>query len=43
MRPVLLEPLGLAALAGSSARTAIYFDAFEVRYLWLDRHRRARP
>ncbi len=27
----------LAELAGNAASTAIYFDAFEVRYLWLDR------
>jgi len=29
----------LAARAGNTSSTSIYFDAFEVRYLWLDRQR----
>ena len=29
----------LAARAGNTISTSIYFDAFEVRYLWLDRQR----
>jgi hypothetical protein len=32
----------LATLAGDAASTAIYFDATDVRYLWLDRQRQAR-
>jgi hypothetical protein len=32
----------LATLAGDPASTAIYFDATDVRYLWLDRQRQAR-
>jgi hypothetical protein len=32
----------LATLAGDPGSTAIYFDATDVRYLWLDRRRRTR-